>query len=251
MELGVKDYFRVMIKRWWIIATIVVIVCGLTAGYGRYFSDPVYETNSKLIVISSKTEMNVGRLDSNEISTNIMLVETYKEIITSPAILEKVITQYPEIQMDLNQLISNIKVASSSGSQVMNISIRSTNLDQAVIAVNAVAEVFKEEIPKIMNVDNITILSQAKASDHRTPVSYSIFITTMIAFVLSLFFSVGFVFLLEYLDNTLKSERDVEMYLGIPTLTILGRIKTTKVAKNAGAKNKSVIGESIHVSAHQ
>ena len=39
-----------------------------------------------------------------------------------------------------------------------------------------------------------------------------------IAFVVGLMVSVGIAFLLEYLDNTIKLEQDIEKLLGLPVL---------------------------------
>ncbi|MFC5472173.1 YveK family protein [Cohnella suwonensis] len=248
MELTIRDYFKVLYRRWWIICTFVVLACGLTAGYDYFFPKPVYEASTKLIVNNSNQGQVKDRADSNEISSNIMLIETYKEIIATPAIMEKVVANHPEINRDISQLISNVKVSSSTGSQVMSISIRDSTVQQAVQTVNAIAEVFKQEIPKIMNVDNITILSRAKTSDHQSPVSYGIWFKTLIALILSLFVSIGIVFLLDHLDDTLKTEKDVEAYLRLPTLAAISKIKTTAIKKNADPVTKKIGSENIHVS---
>ena len=46
-------------------------------------------------------------------------------------------------------------------------------------------------------------------------------LNVMIAFVVGLMAAVGVVFLLEYLDNTIKTTADVEKLLGIPVLGVI------------------------------
>jgi capsular polysaccharide biosynthesis protein len=248
MELNMRDYFKILLRRWWIICTFVVLACGLTAGYEYFFPRPVYEASTKLIVNNSNQGQGMVRADSNEINSNIMMIQTYKEIIATPAIMEKVVANHPEINKDINTLISEVKVSSSTGSQVMSITIRDSTFQQAVQTVNAIAEVFKQEIPKIMNVDNITILSSAKTTDHQSPVSYGMWFKTLIALILSLFVSIGLVFLMDHLDDTIKTEKDVEAYLRLPTLAAISKIKKTAMKKNVDPLTKKVGGEKIHVS---
>jgi capsular polysaccharide biosynthesis protein len=246
-----KDYFKVVRRRWWLIAAIVAFACGATATYDYYFPNAIYEANSKLIVTNSGQNSMTARPDMNEINSNIMLIETYKEIIATPAIMEKVVQQYPDIRMDVAKLIESVRVEASKGSQVMSISIQDPSLDQAVMIVNAVAEVFKQEVPQIMSVNNITILSEAKKSDHSHPVSYGMLMKSLIAFGLSLFLALGLVFLLEFLDDSIKTEEDVELYLGLPMLASVTRIRKARVQKNTEGSKKKRVGESIHVGIHR
>jgi capsular polysaccharide biosynthesis protein len=53
----------------------------------------------------------------------------------------------------------------------------------------------------------------------------------LIAFVAGLMASVGLVFLLEYLDNTVKSSEDIEKLLGIPVLGVIPNYQTNKQGK--------------------
>ncbi|MFC4597464.1 YveK family protein [Cohnella hongkongensis] len=247
MELTIKDYFKILLKRWWLMAIVVTSSCLAVAAYDYYYPNPIYEAETKLIVTSTSQSTAAFRPDMNEINTNIMLIETYKEIIATPAIMEAVALQYPDIRMDAGELISKVRVESSSGSQVMSISIRDPSLDQAVMIVNAIAQVFRQEIPKIMNVDNITILREAKPGDHSVPVSYGIVMKTLIAFALSLFFSAALVFLLDYLDDTVKSEEEIESLLGLPALASVSRIKFTRFKRSKETLKKKPVGESVHV----
>ncbi|WP_233354717.1 Wzz/FepE/Etk N-terminal domain-containing protein [Paenibacillus sp. JZ16] len=48
MEL--KQYFRIVQRKWWLIAVIVVIAMVATAVKSFYFTTPIYAANAKLIV---------------------------------------------------------------------------------------------------------------------------------------------------------------------------------------------------------
>jgi capsular polysaccharide biosynthesis protein len=228
MELELKQYFEIIVRRWWFIIIVVVLCCGSVSAYDYYSTQPLYEASTKLIVNNTNPIEGQVRLDTNEISSNIMIINTYKEIIKTPAIMDKVIVTHPEINRSSQDLSNNVKVGSSANSQVMSISIRDYSYQQAVQTVNAISEVFKREVPLIMNVDNVTILSVANVSDHPDPVSPSLLVKNAIAFVISLIISFGIIFLREYLDDTIKSEEDVRVYLGKPTLAMVAKAKASE-----------------------
>lgn len=249
MELELKVFFWILFKRLWFICGVIAMICGATAVHHTQYTQPIYKASSKLIVNTSNPVEGLGRPNSNDISSNMMLIGTYKEIISSSAIMEKVKKENPEITLGLNELISAVHVASNSGSQVISISIKETSLEQAVSTVNTIAKVFKSEIPEIMNVDNVTILSEAKSTDNPDPVSYGLLFKLIIALLISLMLSIGIVVLWEYLDDTIKSEKDVSVYLGIPTLGVIAKMQKSDLNSNRSKKN--MVGENIHVSVGQ
>ncbi|TVY01130.1 YveK family protein [Cohnella terricola] len=245
MELDIKGYLSIIAQKWWVIIVMVVLCCGSITAYDFFAAQPLYEASTKLIVNSSTRAVGPVRLDSSEISSNIMLINTYKDIIKTPAIMEKVVVSHPEFHRTTKELIDDVKVGASKDSQVMSITIRDYSLDQAVQIVNAISEVFKAEITAIMNVDNVTILSEANASDHADSVSPSLLIKNFIAFVISLIISLGIIFLREYLDDTIKSEEDVTAYLGKPTLALVAKARASEWKENSAYSKKKVGIESV------
>jgi capsular polysaccharide biosynthesis protein len=247
MEPDIKEYFGVITKRLWFIVVMISIVCGATAIYDFLYAKPIYEAGTKLIVSSSNRVEGINRTDFNEISSNILLIDTYKEIITSPTIIEKVINENPELNLDEKQLASQLKISSSSKSQVINITIQSSTQQRAVSIVNAVSEIFKREIPIIMNVDNVSILSKAKMTDEPRSVAPSLLYKLMIAFIIAIMVSIAIVLLWEYLDDTIKSEKDVMLYLGKPTLSTINKIKKSDLY-NGDKVRKKRAGDSVSIS---
>jgi len=245
MELDIKGYFGVIAQKWWVIIVMVVLCCGSITAYDFFAAKPLYEASTKLIVSSSTRAESPVRLDSSEISSNILLINTYKDIIKTPAIMEKVVENHPEIRRTSKELANDVRVGSTKDSQVMSITIRDYSLYQAVQIVNAISEVFKQEITAIMNVDNVTILSQANASDYAESVSPSLLIKNFIAFVISLIISLGIIFLREYLDDTIKSEEDVTSYLGMPTLAMVAKARTSEWKELSAYSKKKVGIESV------
>ncbi|MEC0106644.1 Wzz/FepE/Etk N-terminal domain-containing protein [Paenibacillus taichungensis] len=223
MEL--KEYMQILRKRIWIIVAFVAVAC-IGAGVKNYFfTVPVYEASSKIIVNQAYNAQGVPNLDYASIQTNIKVINSYMEIIKSSAILDKVATTYPDLGLTGKALGERIKVSTANESQVMNLTAIGVSPEKAAKTVNAVTKIFKSQIPVIMKVDNITILSEANPNDNTKPVNYNPLMNVLISFIVGLLLAIGLVFLLEYLDDTLKTEDEIERELGIPALAVISRVK--------------------------
>ncbi|MFE4714650.1 MULTISPECIES: YveK family protein [Paenibacillus] len=235
-ELDLRDYFRIVRKRLWMIVSIVVIVCALAGVYSLYIKKPVYEASTKIIVNQTPTQSAMTQLDLNQINTNIQLINTYKEIIKTPAILDTVIKNYPQFNITTEELLKKVNVSSVNNTQVMTLVVRDNSYTQAAEIVNAISLVFKQEIPSLFNVQNVSILNEAKVNPpvEPGPVEPNVLLNIAIAFVVSLMIGLGIAFLLEYMDDTIKTEADIEKYLGLPTIAMI-----TRVGQENGAKPTS------------
>jgi hypothetical protein len=63
--------------------------------------------------------------------------------------------------------------------------------------------------------------------------------------------SVGIVFLLEYLDDTIKSEKEIEIYLGVPTLATIMKIKQDDLKTKTLTASQKMVGETAYASINQ
>jgi len=226
MELDLRDYMRIIGKRIWMIVAIVLIVTVATAIASYYYIQPVYEASTKLIVNKSDDQTLNSQVDLNSINTNISLINTYKEIIKTPAIMDKVLAAYPQFHLTSDELSKKVSVSSVNNTQVMTLAVQDRSYTLAAQIVNAVSVVFKEQIPLIMKVDNVSLLNQASMTDVPLPVKPNKKLNIALGFIVSLMVSIGIVFLLEYMDDTLKTEADVEQYLGLATLGMISKMKT-------------------------
>jgi len=240
MELDLRDYIRIIRKRIWIIIAVVLIATAATAIASFYLIKPVYEASTKLVVNKSDQQTANNQVDLNSINTNLSLINTYKEIIKTTAIMDKVVAAYPQFQLTPEQLSKKVSVSSVNNTQVMTLVVQDISYVKAAQIVNAVSKVFQVEIPKIMKVDNVSLLNEAKESDLPTPVKPNKKLNVALSFIVALMVSVGIVFLLEYLDDTLKSEADVQQYLGIPTLGMITKVRDEDIAGHSKTEASKV-----------
>jgi capsular polysaccharide biosynthesis protein len=238
--ISLRELFETLKKRLALIIMVTMIATATSGVVSYFFLTPIYQASTQILVNQSKSEQQM--YNWNEVQTNIQLINTYSVIIKSPAILELVIKEL-DLDQTVTELQEKIQVASEKDSQVATITVEDPDPKHAADIANTIASVFKQEIVKIMNVDNVTILSKAEVGDHPTPVKPKPVLNMAIAFVVGLMTGVGIAFLLEYLDNTIKTEQDIEKLLELPVLGVISTIdieqEQTKVKTSASTRVRS------------
>lgn len=239
--ISLKELFLTLKKRLSLIIIIAAIATA-TSGIVSYFLlTPIYQSSTQILVNQSKSQEQV--YNYNEVQTNLQLINTYNVIIKSPAILDKVIAK-EGLDMSSGALNELVTVSSEQNSQVVNIAVQNEDPQTAANIANSIAATFKAEVSKIMNVDNVSILTQAQLDEDPSPIKPKPLLNMAMALVVGLMAGVGLAFLLEYLDNTLKSEQDIENQLGLPVLGAITTINLEEEAK-VSANMLGTRGESL------
>ncbi|WP_191557716.1 YveK family protein [Metabacillus idriensis] len=243
--ISLKELFQTLKKRLSLII-IITAIAAATSGIISYFIlTPIYQSSTQILVNQAKSDQQA--FNPGEVQTNLQLINTYNVIIKSPAILDKVIQQL-NLDMNNEQLNENVAVASEQNSQVVTISVNDEDPKQAAEIANKIADVFQKEIAAIMNVDNVSILSKADLGIDPSPIKPKPVLNIAIALVVGLMAGMGLAFLLEYLDNTIKNEQDIEKHLGLPVLGAITRIDMEQEMKDQKATGNQITrtrGESI------
>ncbi|MET3319945.1 UNVERIFIED_ORG: capsular polysaccharide biosynthesis protein [Peribacillus simplex] len=222
--ISIKDIFQTLKKRWKLI-TLLTLIAALISGAISYFLlTPVYQSSTQILVNQKQSK---NQLDSTQIQSNIDMINTYSVIIKSPAILEKVIDDL-ELEQSVDQLSQKITINSQEHSQVFSLTVQDSNPSKAVEIANAVSGTFQKEIKDIMNVDNVSILAKAEVKENPTPVKPSPLLNIAIAVVVGLMAGIGLAFLLEYMDNSIRDEKDIEALLDLPLLGSIQKISNHK-----------------------
>ncbi|MYL30768.1 capsular biosynthesis protein [Halobacillus halophilus] len=248
--ISLKEIFEVIKKRLWMIIGLAIAAAVISALYTIFLVTPTYEASSQFIVNQTQSEQQNAAYDINDIRTNVELINTYNVIIESPRILDQVAS---ELNLDISAgaLANKLQVSNANESQVVNVTATDNNALMAADIANTTVEVFKEEVPQLMNgVDNINVLTEANVGSDPAPVSPNTSLNIAIALVVGLMLGVGLAFLLEYLDNSIKSETDIDETLGLPVLGVVSTISSENTTNPGRSKKKkreagTVRGESV------
>lgn len=243
--ISLRELFQTLKKRLSLIIIITIIATTVSGVVSFFLLTPIFQTSTQLLVNqSSSNEQTMYNV--NDIRTNIELINTYNVIIKSPRILDLVQDEL-NLERSTSALNSQIQVSSQQNSQVLSITVQDENPAMAVNIANTLANVFQRELPSIMNVDNVSVLAAAQLAENPSPVKPRPALNMAIAMVVGLMAGVGMAFLLEYLDNTIKTEQDIEKLLGLP---VLGAIPVMAESDQRGIPNtrdkrRPARGESI------
>ncbi|MDG0030626.1 Wzz/FepE/Etk N-terminal domain-containing protein [Priestia sp. Y58] len=208
-------------KRFWLIALLTIIAATISGVVSFFVLTPMYEANTQILVNQAKSKEQF--YSSYELQTNVQLIQTYNDIIKSPAILGEV-TKELNLDMTPKQLSNQIQVTNSQDSQVAHIVVQDTNARLAVKIANTTAAVFKNEVPKIMSIDNVSILAKAELDESLSPIKPQPLLNIAIAIVVGLMAGIALSFLLDYLDNSIKDEQDIDQIMELPVIGVISLI---------------------------
>ena len=241
--ISLKELLQTLRKRMNLIVLMTLVAMIISGVYSFFIATPIYQSSTQMLVNHEKNDQQM--YNTAEIQSNIQLIKTYNVIITSGAILDIVIDEL-QLNESVGSLKNKITVRSVSDSQVVNLTVQDSDPQKAAFIANKTAEVFQKEIIELMNVDNVKIIVPAEIGENASPVKPQPVLNIAIAMVIGLMLGTGLAFLLEYLDQTIKTEQDVEQVLDLPVLGSIATFDQNMGKKKKRAKSKSRVGsESI------
>lgn len=221
-KMKLLEYLQIVKKRLWIILAIPFVTALASALISIFVMKPVYQAVATLII--SKTPANgSSQVQYDDLMMYDKLVKTYAELAKSNLIANETISK-SGYDMTASQLRNSLTVTPKTDTQIMEIAVTDRNPQKALTLTNTLAEVFQEKVKTMMNTeDGVKILDEAQLPG--SPVKPKKLLNVVIAGFIGFMISIGVVFLMEYLDNTIKTENDVEKYLGLTVLASIPFVK--------------------------
>ena len=239
-------------------------------GIANFVISPKY-TSSAQILVNQKNGRNDPNAAYAAQQANMQLVTTYKDIITSHVILQdasnrlanpvrvvkkakpakyrttddgrKVLARKAQpavIERDgkaysvsAKQLASSISVTTQQQSQVFSVSAKADTPEKAKAEANAVARSFRDQIPNIMNINNVTIVAPATNGVQSSP---NVKMFTLAGFVIGLVLTFAVILIREMTNTTVRDDSYLSQELG---LTNLGHVAHFHVSSSFKLIKKS------------
>lgn len=209
-ELDLKELFFMFWNKKLEIILITLMFVAVGIGYSYFFVKPEYTSTTSLVLAqsSSSGQTGDGAISATDLTMNSKLVSTYSELIKRKAILGQVCENLNIPNSNIQELRGKIKVNSAKNTEIIEISVTNKDPNKAAAIANEIAKVFGEKIVEIYNISNVYLLDRAEANavpsniNHMKDVVIFAFIGLVIAAV--------YVLIANMLDNTIKTEQDVE-----------------------------------------
>lgn len=217
ISLNIKRIIDNVKKRLWVLILITVLFISVSGFMDLFIISPIYEAKTSIIIGKSSNSEN-STVQYDEVLLYQKIIRTYSEIAKSRLVAEKTINLM-ERKISPEYLMDNITVTSQPDTQVMVIKLKGSDPEETANIVNTLASVFIEEAQELLPTGNAKIMD--KAIVPQSPLKPNPKLNMIIAFTFGIIISVGLICLLEYMDNTVKTEEDVEVYVELPLLGLI------------------------------
>ena len=246
-EINIKDFFNYLKKYILIICGVVVIFVIGVFTYDKSIKKPLYTTYTTIILTKSNEAQTSTTITQNDILLNQKLVETYTKIIKSKLVLDQVISE-TGITYTAEELGQNVAVESYENTEMLKISVTDSDPELSASIANSIAQVFSGEVAKIYQMNNISVIDIAQVPEEVS--NNTLTRDFFIALFISIFGSIGVIFIIYYFDDSIKLTDDLEEEIGMPVIAKV--FKSDIGSKNRGKVEllvqkypKSVVSESI------
>ena len=246
-EINIRDFLNYLKKYVLVIAAVALaLVIGVFI-YDKSIKKPLYTTYTTIILTKSNEAQTGTTITQNDILLNQKLVETYSKIIKSKLVLEQVISE-TGVTYTTEELSENVSVEAYENTEMLKISVTDQDPELAASIANSIAQVFSGEIAKIYQINNISVVDVAVTPEEVS--NNTLKRDLLIALFISIFGTIGVVFVVYYFDDTVKLTDDLEEEIGMPVVakvfkSDIGSKNNRKVELLAQKYPKSVVSESI------
>ncbi|MBD5835700.1 YveK family protein [Lactobacillus delbrueckii] len=164
-----------------------------------------------------------------------------KAVKAKPAVYKRESKSY---SVSASELASAVSVTTTTSSQVFTLSATAETPAKAQAIANAVAKEFKEQIPKIMDVNNVTIVAEAPKGTKSYP---KVKMITMVGVLAGLVISLLIIIIKDLSDTTVREDSFMANELGLTNLGEIAHITmpkdwtfTAKTAEKRGSSRRRV-----------
>lgn len=238
------DFFELLLEIRKKIAVILAtaLVFAVIAGvYSFFIAEPVYESTSKLYIQAQDSSTTT----LSELQVGSTLAYDCVEMIQSRSIVQEVIDRMA-LNMSVKDLQRMLKVTNPEETRIINITVSGTVPQQTAEISGEFAEISSIRISEVMKTNKPQIWEKAAVPEN--PVKPEKAKNVILGFFTGLILSVMLVIALYLMNDTLKSQDEVERCLDLTVLAVVplsGDEKKTKkkrfplpLSKRKNKKNK-------------
>lgn len=214
--LGLRHYFFLIWKWIWLLVLFTGLAA-VTAFIASRLMTPVYQAKTQLLINETS---NPSINDYTAILMSERQVRTYSVMLTNRLLLEAVIADL-DLNMTVQDLADTVQVELIRDTRLIVITIENPDPNRAANIANAIATRFIEQLQTIENSANSGVIHLEPATAPKSPARPQVLMNTILAAIAGLALSLGVVFLIEALDDTIHTPEDVSRYLGLPIFGVI------------------------------
>lgn len=214
LEIDLKEIFFEFKRNIWIIIATAVVGAMAAFGVTKLLMTPIYTAENSILVLTKETTL----ASLADLQMGSQLTNDYMVLITSRPVLEDVIADL-DLDTTYKEFKKTISITNPSNTRVLKIAVEHENPETALEIARAVTKTASTYIGDMMEVVPPKTIDAGVVPEQ--PTSPSTIKNTAIGLLLGVFLSCGILTLRVILDDTIKSEDDIEKYLGLSTLAVV------------------------------
>ncbi len=212
LEIDLREIFFA-VKKWIWAILLISFLSGLIAfGYSKFMIAPIYTAENSMLVLTRETTL----ASLADLQMGAQLTSDYKVLTTSRPVLEEVISNL-KLKTTYDNLKHAITVTNTSGTRILKISVKNQSPEMALKIVRELSVVASDFIGDMMEVVPPKIIDEGVLPTAKTSPSNTR--NTLLGILIGGVLSGGIVVLSAILDDTIKSEEEIEKFLGLSTLS--------------------------------
>lgn len=214
-EIDLLDLLRYLKKKIWILVAATVLFAALGAAYTAFFVEDTFTAVTRLYVLNRASDSYISSSDYNVSS---FMVNDCEVLLTGQNVTDEVIRRLG-LDMTGGQMKNMISVKTVGNTRVLQIEVVDTDPQRAADIANCVQQVARNQLKEILNVEAVNLVYEAKVPQQKS--GPSMLTNVALAALLGLILCVGIQVVLYTLDDTVRTEADVERYLGLSVLGVI------------------------------
>lgn len=214
IEIDLLELFYALRHRWWAILLALVIGAGAAGVYTKKLIAPHYQSTSMVYVLSKETTL----ASLADLQIGSQLTKDYSVIIKSRPVLQEVIDKQ-NLAMTTDELGEMITIDNPKDTRILSITVEDIEPMRAKAIVdevtksasNYIGDIMEMVPPKIIE-DGVVAVKPSSPSVKKNAAVGGLGLAVLVC---------GLICLKTVLDDTIKSEEDIEKYLGLSVLAVI------------------------------
>ena len=218
--MDLRDYVRVLRKRWKLVALCTLLAIGAAAAI-TWHTTPLYKASTQLFVAAHDNASDANSLNAGGQFTQ-QRVQSYADIVNSATVAEAVARDLGPGRT-AGQIANEVSASAPLNTVLINVSVTDPNAKWAQAIANSVSDQFATyaadlETPTGAATSPVRVTVVKRAGLPSSPVSPRKALNLILGLLVGLAIGVGGAVLRETLDTSIKDPEQLQRDLDLPTL---------------------------------
>lgn len=205
-----------LLNRIWIIVIAGTVAAAAGFVYSAFFIKPTYSSEIKLYVNNATVSIGATAITVGDLTASQSLVKTYGVILNTRTTLERVIDKAQLDDYTFETLSKMISYGNANGTEVMSITVTTTDPYEASKIANTIAEVLPIRVSEIIDGASMEVVDSAVPNLQK--VAPSITSYTVIGLAIGVLAAAAVIMLLAMLDNKIRDDEYILQNYDYPIL---------------------------------